>query len=251
MNKYPYNAVHYSSTGFILLKSQPAGNLVCETYKSTALPTLQRECGVFFDTSCEAPLISLRFSAPLLIPKGMYQAPATQYLRLQNEVSDSDEVFENEIDDYVAVFAVPFSKTLPLRTTLANPQFRHCAVNLYRYLAQYNSSCPNKLLVNFDGDKMGFILIKNDKLFLINELTFTEPSDALYYVLNILQQNDAKRAESEVLVCGLTPEMKKINQLLSQYLPNVVPAGKELKLNITDLKGQKVDISTCLQLIEI
>lgn len=251
MNNFPYNAVHYSSTGFILLKSQPSGNLICETYKSTALPTLQRECGVFFDTPCETPLISLRFSAPLLIPKSIYQAPASQYLRLQSEISDSDEVFENEIGDYMALFAVPFSKTLPLRTTLANPKFRHCAVNLYHYLAQYNSNCANKLLVNFDGSQMGFILMENDKLFIINELSFTEPSDALYYVLNILQQNEAKRTETEVLVCGMTTEMKKINQLLSQYLPNVNPAGKELKLNITDLKGQKVDISTCLQLIEI
>ena len=244
-----HHAIHYSPAGFSLLKSQPSGPFIVETYKSTTLSTLQRECGSFFDTPAEQTLVSLNFTAPFLVPKALFQPPASQYLKMQQEVSDSDEVFEDDLGDYVAIYALPLSKTLPLRTTLRNPKFNHVATLLYRYLAQCESEFPNKMLLHFCGDRMGFILMKNNRLFIINELKFTTKEDAFYYVLHILQQQSARRDETDLLVTGDTPELKGIVQLLNRQMACVRSAGKGV--NIVNVKGQKEPSSAYIQLIGI
>ena len=219
------------------------------TSSDTLLPLQSGECGSFFDTPAEQTLVSLNFTAPFLVPKALYQAPASQYLKMQQEVSDSDEVFEDDLGDYIAIYALPLSKTLPLRTTLRNPKFHHTATLLYRYLAQYESEFSNKMLLHFSGNRMGFILIKNGKLFIINELTFTMKEDALYYVLHILQQQEARRDETEVLITGDTPDLKEIVQLLGRCLPHVQGAGK--KERVVNVKGQKEPAFAYIQLIGI
>ena len=108
---------------------------------------MQRECGSFFTPPAEQTLVSLNFTPPFLVPKALKQAPASKYLKMQQEVSDSDEVFEDDLGDYVAIYALPLSKTLPLRTTLQNPKFHHTYTLLYHYLAQSPSECPNQLLL--------------------------------------------------------------------------------------------------------
>ena len=210
---------------------------------------MQRECGSFFDTPAEQTLVSLNFTAPFLVPKALFQPPASQYLKMQQEVSDSDEVFEDDLGDYVAIYALPLSKTLPLRTTLRNPKFNHTATLLYRYLAQYESEFPNKMLLHFSGNRMGFILMKNNRLFIINELKFTTKEDAFYYVLHILQQQSARRDETDLLVTGDTPELKGIVQLLNRQMACVRSAGKGV--NIVNVKGQKEPSSAYIQLIGI
>lgn len=244
-----FHAIHLSPVGFTLLKSQPSGPFIVETYKSTTFSTLQRECGSFFDDTAEQTLVSLNFSAPFLIPKALKQAPASQYLKMQQEVSDSDEVFEDDLGDYISVYSLPLRKTLPLRTTLRNPKFYHTSTLLYHFLAQYRSKLPNKLLLHFCDNRMGFVLIKNDKLFIINELKFTTKEDALYYVLHLLQQQSARRDETDLLVTGETAELKGIFKLLSRHLPHVQTPGKQL--NVVNVKGQEEPASAYIQLIGI
>lgn len=250
-NKFPYQAVHYSPAGFILLKSQPTGNLVCESYKSASLPTLQRECGVFFDTPAESTLVTVNFTPPLLVPKAIYQPPAAQYLRLQSEIADNDEIFQDDLGEYVALYAIPLAKTLPIKTMLPAPTFQHTATRLYHYLAQYSTEQPNKLLLHISGNKMGFILIKNNKLFIINELPFTCPEDVLYHTLNILLQQEARREESAILLSGASGDVQKCGKLLARYLKHVKMAGAELTHSVINLKSQPTELHTCLQLIEI
>lgn len=249
-SKFPYNAVHFSTAGFSLLKSLPTGQLICATYKNASLAMLQRECGVFFDTPAEQTVVVLNFGAPLLVPQALYQPPANPYLRLQYNLSDSDEVFQDDLGEYKALYAVPLSKTLPLRTCLASPKFQHTATRLYRYLSQYRTELPNKLLLHFSGARMGFMLMKEQKLFIVNEFPFTCQEDVLYHVLNILQQQQARRDGSVVLLSGAGAEVPKLAKLLSRYLPNVQLAGHDLDCSVTNLKSQKELLHTCLQLIE-
>lgn len=245
----PYYAVHFSPEGFSLLKSQPSGSYIVETYKSTTLSTMQRECGAFFDAPAEQTIVSLNFTPPFLVPKALYQSPASQYLKMQQEVSDSDEVFEDDLGEYVAIYALPLSKTLPMRTTLQNPKFRHTYTLLYHYLAQSPSDLPNQLLLHFCGNRMGFILVKNGRLFIISELTYTTKEDAFYYVLHILQQQAARRDETEVVVTGDAPELKGIVQLIKRHLPHM--RNVENGASVADVKGQKESAAAYIQLIGI
>ena len=246
-NPSSHHAIHYSPAGFSLLKSQPSGSFLVGTYKNATLPTLQKECGSFFDNPAEETLVSLNFTAPFLVPKALFQPPASQYLKMQQEVSDSDEVFEDDLDEYVAIYALPLSKTLPLRTTLRNPKFYNTYTLLYNYLSRSESSLSNKLLLHFCGNRMGYILMKKNKLFIINELKFTTKEDAFYYVLHILQQQKARHDETDVLLSGDTAELKNIFQLLKRHLPNVCMAGKEAK--VVNLKGQKEPTHALIQLL--
>ena len=249
LTKFPYHAAHFSPAGFALLKSQPTGSYIVETYKSTTLSTMQRECGSFFDTSADQTILSLNFTAPFLVPKALYQAPASQYLKMQQEVSDSDEVFEDDLGDYIAIYSLPLNKTLPLRTTLQNPKFHHTYTLLYQYLAQSKSELPNQLLLHFCGNRMGFILVKDGKLFIVSELTYTTKEDAFYYVLHILQQQEARRNETELVVTGDAPDLKGIMQLLKRYLPHMRNVDKGM--NVVDAKGQKESAAAYIQLIGI
>ena len=244
-----HHAIHFSPVGFSLLKSQPSGPFIVETYKSTTLSTMQRECGSFFTPLAEQTLVSLNFTPPFLVPKALKQAPASKYLKMQQEVSDSDEVFEDDLGDYVAIYALPLSKTLPLRTTLQNPKFHHTYTLLYHYLAQSPSECPNQLLLHFCGNRMGFILIKNGKLFIISELNYTTKEDAFYYVLHLLQQQEARRDETELVITGDTPEFKGIVQLMKRHLPHMRNVDKGV--SVTDVKGQKESAVAYIQLIGI
>ena len=248
-NNIPLYAAHLSPEGFSLLKSQPSGSYIVETYKSTTLPTVQRECGAFFDAPAEHTLVSLNFTPPFLVPKALYQTPASQYLKMQQEVSDSDEVFEDDLGEYVAIYALPLSKTLPLRTTLQNPEFRHTYTLLYHYLAQSPSEFPNQLLLHFCGNRMGFILIKNGKLFIISELTYTTKEDAFYYVLHILQQQSARRDETEVVITGDAPNFKGIVQLIKRHLAHL--RNVEKGVSVADVKGQRESAAAYIQLIGI
>lgn len=246
-----YAAVQYGGAGFLLLKSTPEGKFICESYKNASLPTLQRECGVFFDNGTETTLVAVDSGAPLLIPKAAYQPPAAPYLRMQVELTDNDEIFEDELGEYVALYTLPLNKTLALRTNIPSPRFQHILTLLYRYLDHYNSALPNKFLLHFNNNRMSFILIKNGKLFLINEMEYATPEDALYFTLNILQHQAAQRAETDVLLCGMPADGKKLFKLFSQYLPHVQMAGSDLTASVVNLKGQSVNLATCLQLIEI
>ena len=249
LTKFPYHAAHFYPDGFALLKSQASASYTVEIYKSATISTMQRECGAFFDTTVEQTLVSLNFTPPFLVPKALYQTPASQYLKMQQEVSDSDEVFEDDLGEYVAIYALPLSKTLPMRTTLQNPKFRHTYTLLYHYLAQSPSELPNQLLLHFCGNRMGFILMKNGKLFIISELTYTTKEDAFYYVLHLLQQQNARRNETDLVVTGDAPELKSTAQLLKRYLPHVRNVDKVA--TVVNVKGQKLSAAAYIQLIGI
>lgn len=210
---------------------------------------MQRECGDFFDVPAEQTLVSLNFTPPFLVPRDLMQAPASQYLKMQQEVSDSDEVLTDDLGDYVAIYALPLSKTLPLRTTLQNPKFCHTYTLLCHYLAQSPSELPNQLLLHFCGNRMGFILIKNGKLFIISELNYTTKEDAFYYVLHLLQQQAARRDETDLVMTGDAPEFKGIAQLLKRHLPHVRNVDKEA--TVVNVKGQKMSAAAYIQLIGI
>ena len=210
---------------------------------------MQRECGSFFTPPAEQTLVSLNFTPPFLVPRALYPTPASQSLKMQQEVSDSDEVFEDDLGEYVAIYALPLSKTLPMRTTLQNPKFHHTYTLLYQYLAQCPSEFPNQLLLHFCGNRMGFILMKNGKLFIISELAYTTKEDAFYYVLHLLQQQEARRDETDLVITGDAPEFKGFVQLIKLHLPHL--RNVEKGVSVTDVKGQKESAATYLQLIGI
>ena len=96
---------------------------------------------------------------------------------------------------------------------------------------------------------MGFILVKNGRLFIISELTYTTKEDAFYYVLHILQQQAARRDETEVVVTGDAPELKGIVQLIKRHLPHM--RNVENGASVADVKGQKESAAAYIQLIGI
>ncbi|MBO4644994.1 MAG: DUF3822 family protein [Bacteroidales bacterium] len=247
-NNLPYHAVSLNNSGFSLLKKQSDGKYICESYKNATLPTLQRECGVFFDTSADQTLVSVNPSAPLLVPREFYQRPAAAYLKLQYDLSDNDEVFEDEFGEYVALYAVPMNKTLPLRATLPSPIFRHAMTLWYHHLLHFDATVPYKMLLHFNGKKVGFILLKNNQLLLVNQFEFHQQDDIVYYVLNILQQHEAAFQEAHLFLGGNVSDMKGLKKVFSRYVSHVEAAGEE-QVEIEDLQGNKVNPHTCMYLI--
>ena len=92
-------------------------------------------------------------------------------------------------------------------------------------------------------------MIKNGKLFIIRELNYTTKEDAFYYVLHLLQQQEARRDETELVITGDAPEFKGIVQLMKRHLPHVRNVDKGV--SVTDVKGQKESAVAYIQLIGI
>lgn len=223
-SNFPAYAIHLFANGFSLCKSQEPEKYICKNYKNASFPTLERECGIFFDELTEKDEVAVYLDAPtpLLIPKEIYSEPASEYLRVQSEPTAFDTILEDEInEEYVALFPYGISKIAQLQTLV------NCKVSLHhidQYIVQclQNMKCQLKyqLAVYFSDEKIECILLNDSKLHLINGFKYTTAEDVLYYLLNLMQQFSISTQNCEIFFAGTILEDKKMGKFLQPYIPN-------------------------------
>ena len=237
LNNFPPYAIHLCSTGFTLIKkSRSSDNHICETYKSASLSALDRECGVFFGEAIDNEEIHILSNAmaPVLVPKEIFQKPASQYLALQHDLADNETIFEDTIADYIAIYPFSISKLTQIQRTIQHPVFHHTTAFLYKELTAFKSECQHKLLLLLDNDTADFVFLHENQLRLINRFKFTTQDDILYYVLNILLQHQINTEDCAVLFAGEIEDKEKSLRFFKRYLPHAQDAVSALNSQITN-----------------
>lgn len=242
-----FKSIHLFHNGFSLTKVDSSNNIIFNTYKSASFAALQRECGSFFGTDLcgEVPII-VHPTPPVLVPRELYQAPASQYLAPIMELSDNEAVLEDMIDDYLVLY--PFSQTtiIQLHTLGIQKKFHHLSKLLYFHLKRNFSTEPFQLLLYLSSGKADFVIVKENQLQIINAFTFTTVHDLLFFILNLLQQFEMPLEKTPVLLSGVLADAKKSFAFLSQYLPLVDWVGEDKNISIMNSAGTRVSLAACL-----
>lgn len=246
-----FNSIYLYPTGFALLKQSAPSQFLYNNHHNASFTALQQECISFFGTqdSAAQAFVIVNAAPPLLINHEIYQYPPTEYLKYQIDITDNDLILEDQIEAYHSLYSYPNNKLPQLKNSNITPVFRHASSMLYHYLKNNYTNYSNRILLFFEHNKLEFICIREDKLYLINGFSFTSKHDVLYGIINLLRQQEMVLDQCLMLIAG-SPETGLLN-FLSQYIPLIEQAAHELKIDITTPNGDKIAPSACLHLLAL
>ena len=248
-NNASYKAVGLHATGFSLLKALPDGNFFFENHKNASFTTLLRECGIFFGEASQAVRVVVTPTAPILVPNEIFAPPASQFFKIQSDLSDNDTVLEDETGDYTALYAFNTGKIEQLRQAGITPFFQHTATVLARYLALNSGDRPHRMGIFFHGNTAECVLFCYNRLAFVNSFPFATNDEIVYHVANILRQHEVEADDCLLLFCGELPEPKKTFDFVNQYFPDMDWAGDCLPVTVTTAAGKNVATHTVLNLL--
>jgi len=247
-NNVHYKAIGLHANGFALLKAQPDGNFLLENHKNASFTTLLRECGIFFGEGQQAVRVVACPTPPILIPNEIFTPPASQFFKIQSDLSDNDTILEDEVGDYTALYTFNTGKIEQLRQAGITPFFQHTDTVLARYLT-LNSSNTNRMTLFFHGNTAECVLFCFNRLSYVGAFEFSTNDEVVYHVANILHQHEVEADDCLLLFCGDFPESKKVFDFVNQYFPNMDWAGDRLAVTVTTAAGKCVAAHTVLNLL--
>lgn len=119
---------------------------------------------------------------PILIPREIYDDDKKlEYFRVQNGKTPNETVHIDCIDDYVALYHLPYNiqdsiDRLPYRKT-----YLHETTLLAGFLKEHGDN--NAVLISNNETFFDTIVVGNRKLQLVNRFPFNKPEDIIYYIL--------------------------------------------------------------------
>ena len=247
-NNADFKAVGLHATGFSLLKAQSDGNFLLENHKNASFTTLLRECGIFFGEGPQSVRMVVTPAPPILIPNEIFAPPASQFFKIQSDLSDNDTIFEDEVGDYTALYTFNSGKIEQLRQAGITPFFQHSATVLARYLT-LNSSNANRMTLFFHGNTAECVLFCYNRLSYVGAFEFSTNDEVVYHVANILRQHEVEADDCLLLFSGELPEPKKTFDFVNQYFPDMDWAGDRLPVTVTNTAGKSVAAHTVLNLL--
>ena len=248
-NNVHYKAIGLHTNGFALIKALPDGNFLLENHKNASFTTLLRECGIFFGDGAHSVRVVTTPAPPILIPNEIFAPPASQFFKIQTDLSDSDIVLQDETDDYTALYTFNTGKIEQLRQTGVTPFFQHTDTVLARYLALNSGERPHRMALFFHGNTAECVLFCYNRLAFVNSFTFATNDEVVYQVANILRQHEVEADDCLLLFGGVLPEPKKTFDFVNQYFPDMDWAGDRLPVTVTTAAGKSVAAHAVLNLL--
>ncbi len=160
-------------------------------------------------------------SPPLLIPAHVYQPELKkEYLKFQFDLADIGIIFEDHIDDYVALYVLNQQDHFFLSREYSHLKFEHRSLYYYKKFQQTvleSDLREYRFVLITDEERADFWLEKEGKLLLMNCFEFTSEYDILYFVSNILKQYEIPAKECSLLLQKMSGYHEATLKLLSQY----------------------------------
>lgn len=248
-NNSSYKAICLRTSGFSLLKAMPDGTFLYSNHKNASFTALIRECGIFFDREPMDVRVVVNSIPPILVPDELFEEPASQFLKIHTELSDTEMAAKDEWPDYIAVYPVHAGKAEQLRQAGLTISFQHSSTVLARYLQLNGSDAPHRLLLFFHGNTAESILFCYNRLALVTGFKFTTGDEVVYHIANVLRQHEIEADECHLLFGGELPEAKKTFDLVNQYFPDMDWAGDLLAAVVRTPEGKEVSPHSVLNLL--
>lgn len=172
----------------------------------------------FDDENKETVSVIVNMSPPILIPRELYDATAqADYLKLHFDINDPIDIYEDEIENYYSIYFISKKINEILKRSGIDFQMTNLFTVMYQDLHQKQilKTKPNILGLFVDDQFVEFILEKEGQLQILNRFEYVSEYDILYFVLNLLKQQQISAKNMQMILYHRHHE--KIEKLLNNY----------------------------------
>ena len=210
--------------GFSFFKKETSGSILEKNYPNTSvsfLPPFARDFFSLSNNEIETVDVIFDLFPPILIPKEIYnEAIAYDALGSQFDLSVVGQLLSEEIQEYYATYFINHNELNLFQKININPHFIHLSSLMFQYLqTHYISKSDNTVSLFIHDSHADSILIKSQKINLINRFNFTSELDILYYLLNLIKQFGIKVDNCKIIL--FRNQNNKLSELLIKYFPDL------------------------------
>lgn len=212
LKEYYGKSIRIAPDGFSFYK-EDGKRLTVKTFPHSSNALITTEAPSFFNPDTSLDIIASQ-QVPMLIPTELF-APAkvTEYLALQFDTSRLGRAYNDPLGEYQAVYFLSQN----VMDTIGRLPFTHQVVSettlTFRMLQQLNAAAA--ISVGLNNGFFDVAVVHKGAPQLANRFPMTEPTDILYYLLNIIRQLNLR--SPEVLLHFHEEADKKLLQLLKTY----------------------------------
>lgn len=222
LSTYYTKSIRLSPNGFSLFSHLQNDNLQQETYNYSDNILLGNVAPPFFslDQNDVKPLdIVVATHIPMLIPEVMFEdKKCTEYLQLQFNTSQLDQVYNDTIGHYRAVYFLNKTESSMFQRLAMQPNFKSESSLIYQFLLEEN---PNEsLFLSVNNTFADIFVMQCGEPILVNRTPHVNPEDLLYYTIFCIQQLGLSHPTLYVNYFGKSN--KKLNELLAQYVKPLI-----------------------------
>ncbi len=146
------------------------------------------------------------------------------YLENLTELQDQDELVKDDLNHLSAKLIYPFNKTLQATFHKYFPGYRsyHLVTTLIRALRVHTAQQNGyHLFVLFRSNSLRVVLYDKNDLLFINHFSYQSATDAVYYLLMVIDQFSLSTMELPVYVAGHLLKDSEIFRLMARYLKSI------------------------------
>lgn len=222
LTNYYQKSIRLTPDGFSLYGLQDDGSLTQAFYPSAENALVTNLAPDFFKFGAEeSSLLDIIVATrlPMLIPNVIYEeSKDTNYLRMQFDISQLGKSFNESIGRYRSLFFLTQNEYSSLNELNCKPVFKSEISLFYDFLLQQESE--ESVLLSLNETFADFIVVQKGEPLMVNRTTHIENVDILYYTINCMQQMGLSSPTLYVKQFG--KPNKKLNDLLLQYLDNII-----------------------------
>lgn len=222
LNKYYQKSIRLTPDGFSLYDLQEDGSLKQAFYPSAENALVTNLAPDFFKFGADkaSPLdIIVATRMPMLIPDVIYEeSKDTDYLRMQFDISQLGKTFNEPLGRYRSLFFLTQNEYSSLNELNCKPVFKNEVSLFYDFLIHQEPE--ESVLLSVNETFADFLVFQKGEPLMVNRTTHVENVDILYYTINCVQQMGL--SSPTLYVKQFCKQNKKLNDLLSQYLDNII-----------------------------
>lgn len=188
--------------------------------KENALITNEAPDFFKMDAASKKPLdIIIATHVPMLIPDVVFvKDKAKDYLQLQFDVAQFGESFDEILGRYRSLSFLTQNECSTLNELPCIPVFKSEVSIMYDFLKQQEEN--DAVMISINDSFADILAVQKGEPVLVNRTRHVENVDILYYTINCMQQMGL--SSPTLFVQYFSKPNKKLNELLAQYLDNII-----------------------------
>lgn len=221
-NSMSWSVLDRKRNKVIVLKSKPAEESLIGVSLSKLLKSEVTLAGVQY----RSVHVSVVNRMSTLIPSGLFEkGDEEKYLHFnsspdKNMIALSDKL---KADGIVNVFGIEENVADSVRNNFSQAMIHHFSTPLIEgILLSASATAEKKMFLHLQKNSCEIVVVQGKKVILYNSFPCSEAEECAYYVMFIAEQLKLNLSELELNLLGEIAKDSAIENLLSQYIGNVV-----------------------------